>query len=104
MKVEYLICDLCGVKIDFEKGDKAAGKIEIARIRSTFGKSGSVITPLSPFYSERVGELANKDVVEKVYIDTCEKCSKLVEDFCTETKKKQTPEDFKKKDNESDSK
>ena len=87
MKIEYLLCDTCGRKIDFETGcDRAAGKIEIARIRMTFGDTNVILTPLSPFRTEKVGELATKEIVEKTYIDLCEQCTKKIEESCTTLK------------------
>lgn len=98
MKIEYLLCDLCGKKIDMEKEDRASGKFELARIRMTLGKGAGIVSPLSPFYTEKIGELATKEVVEKVYIDSCEKCATKIEEFCTSLKEKQMP---KQKKNES---
>ena len=89
MKIEYLVCDTCGKKIDFEAGgDRAAGKIEIARIRMTLGNANVALAALSPFRTEKVAELATKEIVEKTYIDMCEKCTKQIEDLCVSLRNK----------------
>ena len=89
MKVEYLVCDTCEKKIDFEAGgDRAAGKIEIARIRMTLGNMNVALASLSPFRTEKVAELATKEIVEKTYIDLCEKCTKQIEDLCVSLRNK----------------
>lgn len=86
MKIEYLLCDICGEKIDFEKGDRATSKFELVRIRMTLGQGESVVTALSPFPSEKVGDLNKKEIVEKVTVDSCDKCSIAIEKFCTSRK------------------
>lgn len=97
MKIEYLLCDCCGSKIDFEKDDRSTGKTDIVRIRVTLGKGHSVVSPLSPFKTEKMGNLATaEEIVEKVSIDTCGKCSTLLENFCTTLREKSMPKDASK--------
>ena len=85
MLIEYITCDICGKRIDFEKGDKASARFEIAKIKTTL-ENGNIVSPLSPFASSKLGDLSSKETVEKISIDMCGKCSTKVEEYCTSLK------------------
>ena len=91
MKVEYLNCDICGNKIDSAATDRAIGKFEIVRVRETIGVKGPLV-PLSPFQTEKIGDVSQTEVMERVTIDMCEKCTKSMEESCTAKKEKHDKE------------
>jgi len=101
MKIEYIVCDTCGKTIDMEKTDNASGKFELARVRKVFGMGGTPPSPLSPFRTEKIGELATKEILEKVSIDTCEKCSTELETYCTALREKKIPKNTKNESTDS---
>lgn len=90
MRIEYLLCDICGKKIDFEKSDRVQARFEMMSIRMTFGNKLAKIQSTSPFSTEKVGELPNSEIVEKTGIDFCEECAKKIETLCRTLKEENT--------------
>lgn len=81
MEVKYLVCDICGTKVDFEGGDKGAGTIEIVKVQP-------LVSPASVFRSEKLGEMGKDEIAKKIIIDLCAKCALEIEKTCVDLKEK----------------
>lgn len=83
MKIDYLICDICGNKIDTSQTQSSIGQFSILKYKKALLSNKPELTK-TPFDIKKVTNLSPTEILEKIEIDLCHICSDILENKCLE--------------------
>lgn len=81
MKIDYLLCDICGNKIDTSQPQTALAQLSILKYKKALVTDKPELTK-TPFDIKKLTDLSPTEMLEKINIDLCHICSDIIEKKC----------------------